>query len=72
MYQFKVIDKKTGNVPDVRRIAHEEEWAQDLVFCDMEGFYLGEDGTLILADECGHFAYCPLDRFEIKFIPQDE
>lgn len=37
----------------------EEEWAKQLIECDMEGFFIGEDGQLILADECGNFAYVP-------------
>ena len=67
MNGFKVIDLKTGKEPDLRQIAY-EEWASDLIPDDMEGFYLGEDGLLILMDECGNSTCCPLDRFEIKFI----
>lgn len=63
--KFKVIDKTTGKEPDLRAIALNEEWAQWLVYCDIEGFFIGEDGSLILADECGHHVYCPDDRFEI-------
>ena len=64
---FKVIDKKTGKEADVEKIAFHETWARPLVYCDMEGFFIGEDGTLILADECGNMVYCPDDRFEIVF-----
>ena len=67
MNGFKVIDLKTGEEPDLTKIAY-EEWASDLISDDMEGFYLGEDGLLILMDECGNSTCCPLDRFEIKFI----
>jgi hypothetical protein len=63
--QFTVIDKKTGKYPDLVEIALKEEWAKDLMYCDMEGFALYEDGSLILMDECGQYAYCPEDRFEI-------
>ena len=64
---FTVIDKKTGEYPDTRKIASREKWAKGLVYCDIEGFALQEDGTLILLDECGNYAYCPPDRFDIVF-----
>lgn len=62
---FSVIDKKTGKYPDLEKIALEEDWADGLMYCDMEGFALEEDGTLLLLDECGRQACCPPDRFEI-------
>ena len=62
---FGVIDKKTGEYPDLEKIAIEEDWAKGLCYCDMEGFALSEDGELILMDECGRLAYCPPDRFEV-------
>lgn len=67
MQGFDVIDVKTGKYPDVWKIARKEDWAQNLTYCDIEGFFIGEDGQLILADECGNFAYCPPDRFRIIF-----
>ena len=63
--RFAVIDKKTGKYPKVDNIALKEKWAKNLIYCDMEGFAITEDGLLILADECGNFAYCPENRFEI-------
>jgi hypothetical protein len=65
--RFTVIDKKTGKEADEYEIALKEDWAKDLMYCDMEGFALLQDGTLILVDECGRFEYCPADRFEIVF-----
>ena len=62
---FHVIDKTTGKKPDLRQIVLDEEWASDLIYCDMEGFALLEDGNLILLDECGNWTYCPYDRFEV-------
>ena len=62
---FDVIDTKTGEYPDLWKIALEEDWAKDLMYCDMEGFAIEEDGTLILLDECGRHAYCPEGRFKI-------
>ena len=65
--KFKVIDKKTGKEADVEEIALHEDWAKGLVYCDIEGFAITGDGELILADECGKFAYCPDGRFEVQF-----
>ena len=67
MKGFKVIDKKTGKEANPKEIALNENWADMLVYTDMDGFYIGQDGTLILADTCGYFAYCPTGRFEIVF-----
>lgn len=61
--KFRVIDKKTNEQADERAIALNEEWAKNLCYCDMEGFAIQEDGSLILMDECGKFTYCPADRF---------
>lgn len=64
--RFNVIDLTTGKEPDLEQIALNEEWAKGLIYCDMEGFHIDEDGTLCLADECGKYAYCPHDRFKIE------
>lgn len=62
---FTVIDTKTGEYPDLWEIAETEEWAKHLMYCDMDGFAIHEDGTLVLLDECGNFGYCPAGRFKI-------
>ena len=62
---FMVIDTTTGKEADPYEIALHEEWAKNLMYCDMEGFAIEEDGTLILLDECGRHNYCPLERFEV-------
>lgn len=62
---FHVIDMKTGKEADPYEIALKEEWAKGLIYCDMEGFAIEEDGTLILADECGRLAYTPIGRFKV-------
>lgn len=63
---FDVIDTKTGEYPDLWDIALKEDWAKGLMYCDMEGFAIEEDGTLLLLDECGKFRYCPIGRFEVR------
>lgn len=62
---FTVIDTKTGEYPDIWEIATSEDWAKDLMYCDMEGFAIDQDGLLVLMDECGSYRYCPEGRFEI-------
>lgn len=61
-----ITDKKTGEYPDVWSIARRCKWAKHLVYCDIEGFALTEEGHLVLMDECGNVAYCPSDRFDVK------
>src|SRR5690606_14324964 len=63
--EFTVIDKATGKYPDLKQVALKEEWAQNLIYTDMEGFCVDEDGNLLLMDECGNIAYCPPGRFRI-------
>ena len=66
---FSIIDKNTGRYPNLEQIALKEDWAKNLIYCDMEGFFLSEDGNLILADECGNWVYPPEGRF---IVIQDE
>ena len=63
--EFTVIDKTTGKYPDLKQLALKEEWAQNLIYCDMDGFCINEDGNLLLMDECGNMAYCPPERFRV-------
>ncbi|MDI6617874.1 MAG: hypothetical protein QME45_04240 [Clostridiales bacterium] len=65
MKKFEVIDTKTGKKADPMQIALNENWAKDLVYCDMEGFFVGENGEIILADECGQYVYCDPIRFKV-------
>ena len=66
--KFMVIDKTTGKEADMYSIALKEKWAEKLCFCDMEGFAILDDGSLILCDECGRFEFCDPDRFEVKEV----
>lgn len=65
MPRFTVIDTKTGKYPDLQKIALKEDWAMGLMSCDMDGFALEEDGSLILMDECSNYRYCPEGRFKV-------
>ena len=50
--RFKVIDNNTGKEADICEIALNEDWAKDLIYCDMQGFAILDDGNLVLLDEC--------------------
>lgn len=63
---FKVIDRKTMSEANAEKIALTESWAQELVYCDMDGFAICEDGSLLLVDECGNYEYCPPGRFIVE------
>ena len=62
---FTVIDSKTGKEADIEEIALHEEWAKSLVYCDMEGWALQDDGQLVLMDECGNYEYADRERFKV-------
>ena len=62
---FTVIDRQTGEYPEVENIALHEEWAKGLIYCDISGFAIDEDGNLMLIDDCDNIAYCPENRFEV-------
>ena len=67
---FRVIDMKTGKEADTYEIALHEDWAKHLIYCDIDGWALGDDGSLILIDDCGRFAYADRERF--KVVWEDE
>lgn len=62
---FTVIDTKTGKEADEYEIALHEDWAKHLCYCDMEGWAIENDGSLLLVDECGRFAYADRERFKV-------
>lgn len=64
---FTVIDNKTGEYPDCGKIALKEDWAKHLIYCDIDGVYIGEDGTLVLVDDCNNIAYPPAGGFTVKW-----
>lgn len=65
MIEFTVIDTKTMEYPDCEKLALTEDWAKHLIYCDIDGFYLGEDGALVLVDDCGNAAFPPPGRFQV-------
>lgn len=71
-FEFDLKYKDTGKSVNIDELL-EEEWAHALIYCDIDGFYWGSGGLLILADECGNYAYVPREeRFLITvFIGSD-
>ena len=68
VFQFTVIDKETSEYPKIVDIVLKEGWAGNLMWMDLIGFAIGEDGHLYLLDECGNYAECPYGRFEIPIL----
>jgi len=64
---FKVIDTKTGKEPTSRVIDNIAKKG-GLMIMDIDQFFVGEDGSLVLADDCGNITYCDTKRFTV--IPQ--
>lgn len=62
---FIVIDNTTGQEADTYDIALHENWAKHLVYCDIDGWAITDDGDLILIDDCGRFAYADRERFKV-------
>lgn len=61
MIRFKVIDTTTGrevSSEKIENIAKENK----LMDMDIDQFFIGEDGQLILVDECGNIAYCDMQK----------
>jgi hypothetical protein len=64
---FIVIDSKTGKEADTYNIALHEDWAKHLCYCDIDGWAIQDDGTLLLIDDCGQVAYADRERFKVKW-----
>ena len=62
---FKIIDKRTGKEP-TQRVINNIARKGELIERDIAGFFVGEDGGLILADECGNYTYMNSMRFAAK------
>ena len=58
---FQILDKKTMKEVSLDNFT-ELARNNDLMEFDIEGFALQEDGTLLLCDECGRFAYVPREE----------
>ena len=61
---FHVIDTKTGKEPTSRVIDNIAKKG-GLMIMDIDQFFVGEDGSLVLADDCGNITYCDMERFKV-------
>ncbi len=62
---FRVVWASNGEpADDLEGIALNCEWAKGLMYCDMQGFAVEPDGTLLLLDECGNHRYPPEGLFQ--------
>ena len=41
------------------------KYKDQLVYCDIDGFYIGEDGQLVLMDDCGNSVCVDSDDYRI-------
>ena len=64
-WTFHVIDTKTGAEADTYNIALNEDWAKRLVYCDIDGWAVTEDGSLLLLDDCCNCVYADTERFKV-------
>ena len=67
---FKVIDNRTGKEPiyDFNHL-FKEKWFKEsgLIYCDISGWIIDEEGFLALTDDCNNMAYPPIERFSVVF-----
>ena len=61
---FKVIDTKTGKEP-TDRVIYNMAKKGGLMTMDIDQFFVGEDGALVLADDCGNITYCDTKRCKV-------
>ena len=61
---FKVIDTKTGKEP-TNRVIDNIAKKGGLLRMDIDQFFVGEDGSLVLVDDCGNMTYCDMKRFKV-------
>ena len=65
MALFKIIDRKTGKEPTDEVITAQARLG-NLIPCDIDGFYVGEDGEIILVDDCGNCTWLDMSRFKVE------
>lgn len=58
---FEIIDRRTGKEPS-QRVINNIARKGGLIEHDIAGFFVGTDGGIILADECGHYTYVNTNR----------
>ena len=70
MLLFEVIDPRTGGAPifDFNHVFR-EKWFKNssLIYCDIAGWCIDEEGNLFLIDDCDNIAYPPAGRFRVVY-----
>lgn len=62
---FKVIDTKTGKEPTYE-VIHRIAKKGGLMTTEIDQFFVGEDGSLVLVDSWGDITYCDTKRFKVE------
>jgi len=62
---FKIIDTRTGKEPTDRVISNIARKG-GLMEMDIDGFYVDEDGQIILVDDCGNCTWVDAKRFKVE------
>ena len=71
---FRVIDNELGREPTIGELEAElactgkDHWAYGLCWSDLDGWYIDQYGNLILADECGNYAFPPPGRYRVEWL----
>ena len=65
---FKVEDIDTKEVMEKTKAFNLVNFDHRLKF---DGFMVDEDGLVVVADNCGNFAYLPTDSYELKVLMGD-
>jgi hypothetical protein len=71
---FHVVWSQNGELVDdleATCLRYRDSWTKGLVYCDMDGFAVLSDGTLILCDECGNYAYPSPDLFRVEWLSDE-
>lgn len=64
--RFTVIDKQTGEPPDMDAIS-QEPFAAGLIMGG-DSFVLSEEGGIGIEDRCGNVRWSPEGRFEVRIV----
>lgn len=62
---FEVLNAHTGKPftqDELRKIAREHR----LIYCDIDQFYVGEDGQVVLIDDCGNVTWMNMDDVIVR------
>lgn len=70
MMLFKIIDRKTGKEPTYRVVKNIAKRG-GLMEMDIDGFYVSEDGRIILVDDFGNCTWLDMGRFKVEVQDAD-